>query len=374
MTRKSPPDGRSEFQRILVICTRQIGDVLLTTPLIHAAKRRWPGAAIDVLGFAGTLGMLKGNPDVHELVEVPAGSGWLQSISLIRRLWRRYDLALVAQSSDRAHLYGWVAAKVRSGQVPDEPRAWWKRTLLDHAVPLGVNHSHVVIEKMRMLSPWVDLADAQVVPPSGRDLPAHLTEQLHGPYVVMQVPSLVRYKQWPAGHFAEVARALVKDGFQVLLSGGPSEADRAIVNEVVHMAALPAPGLLPVAGLLDLNQLTTLLQGARLYIGPDTSVTHLAAACDIPVVALFGPIDPRLWGPWPGRLPLQIPYVQRALSQRSGKVILLQGTPSCVPCNQAGCDRHNASRSECLETMGPERVIEQARAALGMSSSGGAAG
>ena len=80
MTRKSPPDGRSEFQRILVICTRQIGDVLLTTPLIHAAKRRWPGAAIDVLGFAGTLGMLKGNPDVHQLVEVPPGSGWLQSI------------------------------------------------------------------------------------------------------------------------------------------------------------------------------------------------------------------------------------------------------------------------------------------------------
>jgi heptosyltransferase-3 len=366
MTRKGAPGGHSEFQRILVICTRQIGDVLLTTPLIRAAKRRWPNASIDVLGFVGTLGMLKGNPDVHQLVEVPARSGWLQSVSLIRRLWRHYDLALVAQSSDRAHLYGWVAGRVRSGQVPDEPRAWWKRALLDHAVPLGANHSHVVIEKMRMLSPWVDLAEAEVVPPPGRELPAQLTQQLDKPYVVMQVPSLVRYKQWPVEHFAQVARALVQDGFQVLLSGGPSEADRAVVGEVVRMAALPAPSLLPVAGLLDLNQLTTLLQGARLYIGPDTSVTHLAAACDIPVIALFGPIDPRLWGPWSGRLALEIPYVQRALSQRSGKVILLQGTPACVPCNQDGCDKHNASRSECLETMGPERVIEQARAALGI--------
>ena len=85
------------FERILVVCTRQIGDVLLTTPLIHAAKARWPEPTIDVLGFGGTLGMLRGNPDVAELIEVPAGSGWVASRALIRRLWRRYDLALVAQ-------------------------------------------------------------------------------------------------------------------------------------------------------------------------------------------------------------------------------------------------------------------------------------
>ena len=56
------------FARIIVICTRQIGDVLLTTPLIAAAKERWPEARIDVLGFGGTLGMLRGNPDVAELI------------------------------------------------------------------------------------------------------------------------------------------------------------------------------------------------------------------------------------------------------------------------------------------------------------------
>ncbi|MEO7338873.1 MAG: LPS core biosynthesis protein, partial [Caldimonas sp.] len=65
----------ADFRRILVVCTRQIGDVLLTTPLIRATRRRWPDAAIDVLGFTGTLGMLKGNPDIHELIEAPAGSG-----------------------------------------------------------------------------------------------------------------------------------------------------------------------------------------------------------------------------------------------------------------------------------------------------------
>ena len=75
-SRRARLRGDDRFDRIIVICTRQIGDVLLTTPLIHAAKERWPEAAIDVLGFGGTLGMLRGNPDVAELIEVPAGSGW----------------------------------------------------------------------------------------------------------------------------------------------------------------------------------------------------------------------------------------------------------------------------------------------------------
>jgi heptosyltransferase-3 len=285
---------------------------------------------------------------------VPGGSGWLQSTSLIRHLWRRYDLALVAQYTDRAHLYGWIAARVRSGQVPADRQAWWKRALLDHMVVLHGDHSHAVIDKLSLLSPWAEPDMAEVVAPSAEALPAALAGRLRPPYVVVHAPSLVRYKQWPLAHYAELAKALAGDGLQVLLSGGPSDADRAAVAEVARMAAMP--DVVPIAGMLSLNQLTTLLRGASLYVGPDTSVTHLAAACDIPVVALYGSIDPQHWGPWAGRLPPRMPYERRALVQRSGKVILLQGTPACVPCNRAGCEDHNASRSECLETMDPQRV------------------
>jgi heptosyltransferase-3 len=357
------PDPAAEFRRVLLICTRQIGDVLLTTPLIRAAKERWPRAEIDVLGMAGTLGMLQGNPDVHERIEVSRGGGATQARGLFRRLWRRYDLALIAQPSDRAHLYGLIAAPVRSGLLPDERKAWWKRALLAHAVTMRGTDTHVVIDKMQLLSPWVRPREAEVVAPAGTPLPPSIAGRLRPPYVVVQVPSLVRYKQWPLPHYAELAQALAADGLQVLLSGGPSESDRAAVAEVARMTPLPL--VLPVAGEMDFPQLTTLLRGAALYIGPDTSVTHLAAACGIPVVALYGPIDPRLWGPWSGRLPLQAPYEQRAMTQRSGKVILIQGTPPCVPCNRAGCEGHNESRSECLETMMPVRVLVEARKALG---------
>jgi heptosyltransferase-3 len=351
------------FDRILVICTRQIGDVLLTTPLIRAARERWPAATIDVLGFAGTLGMLRGNPDVHGLIEVPAGSGWRRSWPLIRRLWRRYDLALIAQYSDRAHLYGLVAGRVRSGQVLAGAKRWWQRALLRHAVTIDPRSvSHAVVEKLRLLEPWGLPAAARVVPPAAEPLPEDVAAALRAPYVVLQVPSLVRYKQWPHGHFAMLAHSLAADGVQVLLSGGPSQTDRAACAQVAETAA--SPQVLDLAGRLTLPQLATLLGGAAAYVGPDTSVTHLAAACGTPVVALFGPISPRLWGPWPGAAPLAEPFQDRAARQQARHVIVLQGPPACVPCNRAGCENHDASRSECLETLAPERVLAEVRQLL----------
>ena len=114
------------MRSVLVIVTRQIGDVLLTTPLLRAARARWPEATIDVLGLQGTLGMLRGNPDPSHCIEVAPVRGVGAALALARRLWRRYELALVAEASDRAHLLGFCAASLRAGLVPAEPwHAWW---------------------------------------------------------------------------------------------------------------------------------------------------------------------------------------------------------------------------------------------------------
>jgi heptosyltransferase-3 len=353
----SPLRADDRFRRILVVCTRQIGDVLLTTPLIAAAKARWPEAAIDVLGFGGTLGMLRGNADVNELIEVPAGSGWVASRRLIRRLWRRYDLALIAQYSDRAHLYGFAAAKRRAGQVTDEPKSWWKRALLEHRVRMNDDQSHSVVEKLRLLAPWVEPGGARLVAPPAAPLPADVSAALIAPYVVLQAPAAVAYKQWPLAHWRTLVEALVARGLQVVLTGAPSAGDRALVAAVG--AGFEADRVLDLAGRLDLNQVAGLLRGATLYVGGDTSITHLATACEVPVVALYGPVDPRYFGPWPANPTLVVPYVGHALVQRVAHVTLLQGTPACVPCNRAGCEDRNDSASVCLQTMAPARVIAE---------------
>ncbi|NML45768.1 glycosyltransferase family 9 protein [Ramlibacter sp. G-1-2-2] len=348
------------MRSVLVVVTRQIGDVLLTTPLVHAARERWPEAAIDVLGFAGTLGMLRGNPDVRTLIEVPARPGLRATWALARRLWRRYDLALVADPGDRAHLIGWVAARERSGLLPAESGSnWWKRKLLRHGVTIGGDQgeTHVVPEKMELLAAWGGGTGApQLVGPAGDPLPAPLASRLAPGYVVVHTPSMWVYKQWPEEHFRKLIALLALAGRQVVLTGGPGAGDRATV---AAMEGAAPPEQLLDAGLLSFNQVATLLRGAALYIGPDTSVSHLAAACGTPVLAIFGPTNPRRWAPWPGgEQPVR--FERRRPAQTIGQVTLLQAPLPCVPCGRAGCEDHRDSRADCLPAILPERVAAKA--------------
>lgn len=355
------------MQRILVIATRQIGDVLLTTPLITAAHARWPGARLDVLGFAGTLGMLHGHPAIHELIETPARLGWTGFWRLLRRLWRAYDLALVTQPGDRAHLIAWVAAPCRSGILPLRHGSnWWKRRLLQHAVASGGDDGgvHVVQEKLALLAPWRPGGDAPaVLPPPGAPLPAALQAQLRPGAVVLHVPSMWTYKQWPVANWRALARDLLARGRQVVLTGGPGARDRECIAPLLDLA--PAPQLLDTGGQLDFNQLAALLGQAALYIGPDTSVSHLAAATGIPTLAIFGPTNPQRWAPWPAESVSPVVFQRSALSQQAGNVTLLQGGLHCVPCSRAGCEDHHHSRSDCLVAITPERVLGEALRLLG---------
>ena len=356
------------MKRILVVATRQIGDVLLTTPLIRAAKARWPRSRVDVLGFAGTLGMLRGNPDIAQLIESPARLGWRGSLSLLRRLWRCYDLALVTQPGDRAHLMAWVAAGRRSGIIPERGGSnWWKRALLDHIVQSAgdLGEVHVVAEKLALLDPWIagEKAHAPIAVPPASPLPAEIQSQLRAGFVVIHAPSMWPYKQWPLAHFRALVAQLLARGLQVVLTGGAAERDRECVASLSDLAA--PPQLLAVAGRLDFNQLVTLLNQAALYIGPDTSVSHLAAGCGVPTLAIFGPSNPQRWAPWPGQSEQPVHWLRAAASQTVGNVTLLQGSPSCVPCGRAGCEDHLQSRSDCLVSITPQRVLDEALRILG---------
>jgi len=351
------------MKRILVIATRQIGDVLLTTPLVRAARERWPDARIDMLGFQGTLGMLAGNTDINERIETPARLGWGGFWRLARQLWKRYDLALVTQPGDRAHLLGWLAARQRSGLLPEAGGSnWWKRALLAHAVTIAGDRgeTHVTVEKLALLDPWMPQGGAvpRVVPPAGLPLPEDLAAALRPGYVALHAPSMWEYKQWPLESYAEVVRGLLAQGRQVVLTGSGGERDQACVASLRVLGQ--EPQLLDASGRLDFRQMRTLLEEAALYIGPDTSVSHLAAATGVPTLAVFGPTNPMRWAPWPARASARELFARSSALQVAGNVSLLQGPQACVPCGRAGCDDNNHSRSDCLRAIEPSRVLDRA--------------
>jgi heptosyltransferase-3 len=323
-------------QKILVIATRQIGDVLLTTPLIHAARQQWTKAEIDVIGLAGTMGMLKGNPDIHSLITTDPDKGWRDTLKVLHAVWKSYDLVLVTQPSDRAHLIGWAAtSRYRSGIIPKKNSSnWWKKCILNHVVVSDGDEGtqHVVAEKMAL--------DALITPEA----------------IIIHAPSMWPYKQWPVAHFRQLLEHLIEAGHQVVLTGSASAADQNCIQQLRDVA--PSPQLIDSSGQLNFNQLVGLFQRATLYIGPDTSVTHLAAASGIRVLALFGPTNPVRWGPWPDTPSTDQRYKQRSTMQTVKNITLLQGSTHCVPCSKAGCENHNQSPSDCLTEMTSSRVFK----------------
>ncbi len=360
-------DRAATFDAILVVATRQIGDVLLTTPLVRAARTRWPRARIEVLGFTGTLGMLAGNADVDGTIELPARLGWRGALSAIRRLWRRYDLALITDGGDRAHALGWIAGRRRSGIVPPrESSTRWKQFLLHHAILAAGDRGtvHTVAEKHALLAPWLGAADTvpPVTVPQSEPLPPDLNTAVLPGAVVVHAPSMWAYKQWPTAHYAEVVRTLLAQGRQVVLTGSNSPRDQDCIAPLRALGS--APALLDTSGRLGFRQIVTLLQRAALYVGPDTSVSHLAAASGVPVVAVFGPSNPMRWAPWPARSAQPVAWTRSAGRQEVGNVTLLQSDLPCVPCGRAGCEDHRDSRADCLPAIIPARVLAEAARVL----------
>ena len=340
-------------KKFLVVVTRRIGDVLLTTPLIRSLRRAWPEARIDALVFAGTEGILANNPDINQVITVAQRPTLQQHLRLLARLWRRYDVALSTMSSDRPTLYARIAGKYCAGEVDADSKHQWKRTVLSQSVQTDNINTHTVLMHLT-------LADLLGVPRSHEVVMAWRAEDEAAvrkvipfdpetqAYAVLHIHPMYVYKAWRSEHWVELADWLNKQGLRVVLTGGNSVEEVANVREML--------GLLPhdtvdVAGKLGFSGVAYLLSKARAYVGPDTVVTHLAAATGTPTVALFGPSNPVKWGPWPkGYEEDRNPYQMRG-TQRVNNVVLLQGDGDCVPCMEEGCDRRITSLSGCLQNL-----------------------
>ena len=94
-----------KYSAILLIATRQIGDVLLITPLLRSLRRAYPDAVIDVLVYENNGGMLEGNPDYNTLISVAEHPSFGEYKMLFKQIFRRYDLAISTLSGDRPLIY-----------------------------------------------------------------------------------------------------------------------------------------------------------------------------------------------------------------------------------------------------------------------------
>ncbi|HEY7128959.1 MAG TPA: putative lipopolysaccharide heptosyltransferase III [Nitrospira sp.] len=285
-------------RNILAIKLRYLGDVLLATPTLHALKSAYPGARLTVLVNRGTEDILRGNPQVDEILPLDRGSIFQQCrfTSEIRR--RRFDTVVDLTDGDRAAFLTWISgASVRIGFNAEQ--RWTGRCYT--TVVTGPPGAHRIERDLAALAPLRLKAQVRVpriwLGPEDDARADQLVAQLgiarDRSWIMIQPGARYWFKAWPPERFAEVADGLHdRFGCQVLVGGNPQEA--ALAQTVVdHAKSRP----LNIAGRSDVRTLAALLKRSALFVGNDTGAMHIAAAVGTPVVGLFGPSNPAEWGP-----------------------------------------------------------------------------
>lgn len=338
-----PTDVVSELPEganVIVLRLRSLGDIVLTTPALSLLKQARPDLRITVVLAAPFAGLLAGNDDVtNELIHESSLLAPFKTLRAIRKLRPALCLDLYAKSwtarctalsgarfrAGYAHAresfaYGIKVPRAQGilGRAGDEP----VHTAEHHASAmfhLGVPVSAVPRAKLRAEPP-----------------------QRERPYAVLHVAALFATKEWPLDRFRSIGHFLEGRGLEPVFISAPGRGD--MFSGLSRFTCLDD---------LTLNDLKSLISGARLFVGNDSGPAHVAAALAIPTVVIFGSSNSAVWGPW------------RTVSA------VVETAWDCKPCKGDRCYEFDEPR--CIlsvETAQVERAIDEvlSRAAAGANS------
>lgn len=340
-----------DLRRVLVIKLRNLGDVLLTSPVISVLKRQASQIEVDALVYADTADMLRGHPDLGELHEIHRD--WKQLglferlrrekrlLSALRR--RNYDLILNLTDHGRG---AWLSRllKPRYALAPDVRAGRAYRSAYTHLYPvIGGNRRHTVeinLDALRRIGIYPGRDERRLTLVPGDAALASVDRALAAAglkeksFVLIHPGSRWFFKCWPPDRVAALCTSLASGGLPVALVCGPDPLEQRLL-EAVKSRTDSVTATFP--GNLSLKELAALIGRARLMVGMDSAPMHMAAAMGTPTVAFFGPSGEIEWGPW------QVPHR------------VLTSSHACRPCGRDGCG--GGKRSECLEEIELPQVL-----------------
>lgn len=268
------------FRRALVIRGGALGDFLLTLPVISSLREAEPGAQLEVLAYPGIAALAKagGLVDAARSIEYGPLAGFFTRDTVLDAALREYfasfDLIL-------SYLYdpdGFFAENLRVSGV--------QRLVTGPSRVTGQAHA---IDQLAapLAALGIPLANRAVQLPSGSSKTGNSEVFLHP-------GSGSAAKNWPAENWRQLAREWLEQdpSLHLVIVGG--EADAAAL---AALRDLTADRRVRLRENLPLPDLARELGGARLYLGHDTGISHLAALCGTPSLLLFGPTDPGIWAP-----------------------------------------------------------------------------
>lgn len=350
--------------RILLVRLRLIGDVVLTTPAIHAVRARFPDAHIAYLVEPAAAPIVEHNPHLSEVIIAPrrrGAAGLVAELALIKRLRRgRYDLAIDFHGGPRASLLTFLSGARRRIGYDVRGRGWMYTERVVR--PRDLQPRHSVQNQFDLLAPLgIPAPEAATYPvdmPVDRHVAIAVAARLSaagvGPsnrLIVVHVSSNSPFRRWPAESFASAIAAIAASAAdrRVIVTAGPSETgavDR-IVADTRRRLGPAAAGRVIECGEFSLAELRALMDTAALYIGGDSGPLHIAAASAAPIVALYGPTLPGRSRPW-------------RKTDVATEAVEVAGLP-CRPCDQRVCAPGDF---RCLTRLDPDAVVSAAERLL----------
>jgi heptosyltransferase III len=345
-------------KNILIIKLRYIGDVLLATPTVRAIKAARPDVRVTMMVNRGTEDVLSGNPDLDEIMVLDKGSLAAQSRLIAGLRARQFDTVIDLTDGDRsAFLTRISGAPVRIG-FNDEHR--WRGRYYTEVVQLLPGLRHRIdrdLEALKPLSIEAESKDPQLwLTPEENNSTDHLLDQLgvqrSQSIVILQPGARYWFKAWPPERYAELADRLTsRYGCQAMIGG--SDQDVGLAQQIRQMAK-STPVIM--AGRTTIKQFAAIAKRSTLFVGSDSGAMHIASAVGTSIVALFGPSNPREWGP------------------RGGPVEVLYKEIDCRSCFHPTCTR---GEENCMKLIAvddvfgaAERLLHPGKLAAGVKAEG----
>jgi heptosyltransferase-3 len=350
---------KSGIQSILVIKLRNIGDVLLTSPVFANLRICYPQARICALVNSGTDAMLTDNPDIDHVYAYQRAikkapfiqriTNELRFLAKIRR--ERFDLVINMTEGDRGAIVALTSGAAFKVGVTAYGRGFrGKDRVFDMLLDPLPEEFHTVDQNLAFLN-------ALDIPVVHKRVSFHFDEQTRnavrtrlqqaglvpGEYFHAHVTSRWMFKTPSPATMAAILDRLTE------LTGLPGVVETAPVpKEIEYLERVIAACCHTPVNLGDvpLKQLGALSGMARFFVGVDSAPMHIAAAMDVPVLALFGPLPARTWGPWDNSR-MNSPYGEPRGIQTTGKHMVIQSSMPCVPCHRDGCN--GSKKSDCLD-------------------------
>ena len=321
--------------KILVFRKSSLGDVILTLPVLQALMVQFPDADIDYLTKTAFAPIVEHHPAIKDVISFDSSSSFVNTISLVRK--KGYDLFVDLQSNTQSFILG---TALYSAKMVAYPKRRLARELVVRRPQLKLRVDHTInayLKALRKLG--IDVSPSPPVLAVPPDYHTFADEFIHAEFgdncstLIALCPGARHYeKRWP--RFKEVAESLLKKpdiGLLVI----SSENDNVPAD-----LGLDDSRIKPVRD-FEILKIAALMSKCKSSITNDSGLMHLSCAVQTPVIAIFGPTNPRLgFSPtWPGSA-------------------ILCDDVFCSPCSVHGQKKCGQAQKYCFAEITPERVVK----------------